>query len=98
MGKIEEAYKQLLNEENSAVRTLKEAEFPEEAKKAIKELLSIYEKAKKRKEQNKKLSTSATEAGKVIDDINKQLLKNGVTLPDKYTSLVFTVLEQLGNS
>ena len=95
MDKFEEAYKKIINEDKVVVRTLNEAEFPEQIKKAIKDLMEVYEKAKKRKEQGEKLTKSATELGKIISDFDKKQMAAGVQLPPKYTKLVYTVLEQL---
>lgn len=91
MDKFTEAYTNILKED----RQLTQKEFPEELKTAIKELMEINDKVKKRKEEQEKLDKQIRDLGANIQKISEQLSKNGTSVPSKYVNLVWDVLEAL---
>lgn len=92
--KFNETYKNIIKQDQA--KFLKETEFPQEVKDAIKKLLDLNEKVKKRNEQRDKLDKQIRDLGETLNKHNDTLIKSGRgNIPNKYLKLAWDVLEAL---
>ena len=93
MDKFTDAYNKIIAEDQA--KEMSESQFPDELKTAVKELMQILEKCKKRREEKDKLEKQVRELGKTIQKFQDSANKNGMNIPAKYVNLAWTVLDEL---
>lgn len=94
MDKFNQIYNNIIKQDQA--KFLKENEFPQEVKDAIKKLLDLNEKVKKRNEQRDKLDKQIRDLGETLNKHNDVLIKSGRgNIPNKYLKLAWDVLEAL---
>lgn len=94
LEKLDKIYNNIIKEDQA--KFLKETEFPQEVKDAIKKLMEINEKVKKRNEQKDKLDKQIRDLGETLNKHNDVLIKSGRgNIPNKYLKLAWDVLEAL---
>lgn len=93
MDKFTEVYTNIIKEDTA--QEVSEAQFPDDLKSAIKQLMDILDKSKKRREEKAKLEKQVRQLGKTIQKFQDGYNKKGMSIPAKYVNLAWTVLDEL---
>ncbi len=93
MDKFTEVNTNIIKEDTA--QEVSEAQFPDDLKSAIKQLMDILDKSKKRREEKAKLEKQVRQLGKTIQKFQDGYNKKGMSIPAKYVNLAWTVLDEL---